>query len=59
MKISIKILALMAMIGQIYFGAFAMDGIADNEVNGIAETSNMKAEISGSAAAVNFDIMYP
>ena len=59
MKISIKILALTAMIGQIYFGAFAMDDIADNEVNGIAETSNMKAEISGSAAAVPFDIMYP
>lgn len=59
MKVCKKVLLLTAVIGQIYFGALAMDGVADNEVSGITGTSNMEEGTSYGAATIPFDIMYP
>ena len=41
MKISTKILALTAVMGHTYFGAFAMDGVGPQEVAGVARSSDM------------------
>lgn len=60
MKISTKILAIAAMMGQIYFGALAMDGVADNEVSGITGTSNMEEGTRYYAGTTTpYDISYP
>ena len=60
MKVCKKMLLLTAVIGQIYFGALAMDGVADNEVSGITGTSNMEEGTSYYAGtATPYDIRYP
>lgn len=60
MKVRKKILLLTAVLGQIYFGALAMDGVADNEVSGITGTSNMEEGTSYYAGtSTPYDISYP
>ncbi len=60
MKVRKKILLLTAVMGQIHFGAFAIDGVADNEVSGITRSSNMEEKTSDYAGSIiPFDIRYP
>ena len=59
MKISTKIFVSAAVMGQICLWTFAMDGIADNEVNGITGTSSIDVGIGDYAGATPFDVRYP